>query len=700
MKITAIIKRDLQTYTRSKIKLLSLFVAILLPLAYGFLYLWAFWNPYDNMKNVPIAVVNEDVGTMREGEMENYGEKITEELKNSNVLDWNFTKRKDAENGLDQQKYYAIILIPQTFSSDLVSSTEENPRQAKIEWQTRDSTNFLFTTYFKNVISALGKKINENMLPEFSEEAQVKLEEITNKLGQAGEGAKALDNGLEEIENGSQTLSENLDKAERGSQNLTNGLETLDSKSNELQDGISKLRDGSAQLNTGLESANSGAESLSEGLADINDGAKQLKTGSIKMKSATRKLANGTEELNTKIESVDESLSPLYPFFENINDFIEKINSDYNLYIPNYISNTREQKEALLSGTEEIAEGSNTIADKMSDLDEGIGTLETGINAAQGGADTLSNGVNRLSEGSEDLHQGIINLQDGTKRYTDGVNSAYYGSQELSDGLYQLSSGSKQLAEGILKAQDGANTLSAGLEQGQERIEEELTPNKIEALMEIINEPVGIKNTSTDANQTYGAGFAPYFVPLALWMGALILTLLVPTRDPKLNISEVSKIEMTIGKFFLLALVGTAQAITLCTSLIYGLGLKAKYPFAFILFTILISLTFISIMQLFSFLFGKIGELIGIVFLMVQLTSASGTFPVQSAPHFFQFCSPFMPMTYAVRALRLLILGGNMDIAIQQAKTLLVFLFLFLAAKTITTPKTIRATDIYPLIEL
>lgn len=700
MKIIAIIKRDLQANTRNRIKFLSLVVAVLLPLAYGFLYLWAFWNPYENMNNVPVAVVNEDAGILYNDRQENYGRQIIDELENNDTLDWKLTNRRDAEDGLDNQKYYAVILIPQNFSADLVSAEEDEPRQAAIKWQTRDSTNFIFTTYFKNVIAALEKNINEKILPEFSQAAQVKLDEATGKLDEATDGANKLSEGLGQLKDGSETLQNNLQKASEGGKQLTDGLGELAAKSSDLNNGIEKAKEGSLVLNTGLESADSGMASLDKGLGKISDGAEELKEGSEKMEVGTRKLAEGNRELNNKVESADNSLSPYYPMLNALSNWINNFNEKYSTQIPNYVSYGKEQKDELIDGTEQLADGSETVADKMADLDEGVGTLQNGISSAKSGAGNLQNGISQLADGSSALNQGLNEIYDGSQKYTAGVSSAYFGSKELSSGLQQLADGSGTLTDGIQNAQNGASTLSAGISSGADQIKQKLTPEKISMLISIINEPVNFQNESINTNETYGAGFAPYFIPLALWMGALILTLLVPTRDLKLNINGVSKLEITIGKFFLLAIVGILQAATLAFSLIYGLGLNVQYPAELVLFCILISLTFISIMQLFSFMFGKIGELLGIIFLMIQLTSASGTFPVQASPRFFQICSLFTPMAYAVRGIRLFILGGNMQIAAKQVFILAAFLFFFLAAKTVATKPTVKATDIYPLIEL
>lgn len=700
MRIFAIIKKDLRTNLRDRIKLLSLIVAVLLPLAYGFLYLWAFWDPYDNMKNVPVAVVNQDAGAVYENERKNFGNQVTEGLGKNKILDWDFVDAQKAAAGLEDQKYYAVITIPEDFSAALVSTDGDDPHQATIGWRTLDSTNFLFSTYFRSAMGVLKKNVNREILPEFGAEAKVKVNELTGDIAEAGNGAKQLSSGLGQLKDGSKTLQENLDKASTGSGQLASGLGTLDSKSGELESGIKKAAEGSAALETGLESANSGIASLDKGLARLQGGAQELKDGSSQAVSGTRTLANGAQEMSDKIEVADQSLSPFYPFLSSLSGNIDSANSENSLNLPNFISTAKEQKAELVSGSERIADGSETLAEKMVTLDEGVGTLQSGIGSAKSGANTLRSGISKLSSGSSDLREGLDGISAGTQEYTDGVNSAHSGSKELSSGLAQMTDGSGKITAGLGSAQSGADTLGNKLSDGSDELQTQLSGDKVSSLISIINEPVVMKNESTNVNSTYGAGFAPYFIPLALWMGALILTLLVPTRDPKINVSKASRTEMTIGKFFLLAAVATLQALTLSLAVIYGLGLQAKYPLLLILFCVLISLTFTSIMQFLSFLLGKIGELLGIVFLMIQLTSASGTFPVESAPRFFQICNPVIPMTYAIRGLRLFILGGQMEIAEKQALMLGGFLLLFLALKTLATRKTVSATDIYPLIEL
>ena len=55
-------------------------------------------------------------------------------------------------------------------------------------------------------------------------------------------------------------------------------------------------------------------------------------------------------------------------------------------------------------------------------------------------------------------------------------------------------------------------------------------------------------------------------------------------------------------------------------------------------------------LQFLSASFGAVGKFLSIVLLMLQLTSAAGTFPIETVPRFFQVINPFLPMTYVVVA--------------------------------------------------
>ena len=50
--------------------------------------------------------------------------------------------------------------------------------------------------------------------------------------------------------------------------------------------------------------------------------------------------------------------------------------------------------------------------------------------------------------------------------------------------------------------------------------------------------------------------------------------------------------------------------------------------------------------------FGNAGKAIAIIILVLQITATGGIFPVEILPPFFQSIHPFLPLSYAVGALR------------------------------------------------
>src|SRR5690625_1897881 len=78
---------DLKRYSRGTMPRVALITIIVLPLLYGAMYLWAFWNPFAAIDKIPVALVNEDTGATVSGQQLRAGDQITEALVQSGQLD-------------------------------------------------------------------------------------------------------------------------------------------------------------------------------------------------------------------------------------------------------------------------------------------------------------------------------------------------------------------------------------------------------------------------------------------------------------------------------------------------------------------------------------------------------------------------------------------------------------------------------------
>lgn len=285
------------------------------------------------------------------------------------------------------------------------------------------------------------------------------------------------------------------------------------------------------------------------------------------------------------------------------------------------------------------------------------------------GTSTLKDGSTKLKDGSFKLNEGLISLADGTLKL-------YDGSTKLNDGLVKLA--------------DGTEELNNGLNDGYEEINNKLKFTS-DDMSKFMSEPVKLDEQPINHVPDYGTGFAPYFIPLSLWVGALIMFFIVSS-----DVEEKYKghsASIVFGKFITFAFLGTLQALASSFVLRNVLNLTVKNVALFYGFNILLSFVFIAVIQSLIFIFGDAGRFLSLVLLMLQLTSCGGTFPLELVPKFFVKINPYLPMTYATSALREIISGIDYGVLRKDILMLLAFMVAFMIVSIILKNRIDRISD-------
>jgi putative membrane protein len=96
-----------------------------------------------------------------------------------------------------------------------------------------------------------------------------------------------------------------------------------------------------------------------------------------------------------------------------------------------------------------------------------------------------------------------------------------------------------------------------------------------------------------------------------------------------------------------------------------------------ILLLCLMVLTYLTIVHFLVTAWGTVGLFFGLVLMVVQLTTSGGTFPWQTMPFIDQVLHQILPMGHAVDALRNLIYGGSLAVALQKSLVLLAYFVVF-----------------------
>ena len=108
---------DLKRFSRGAMPRIALVTVVLMPLLYGAMYLWAFWNPFDAVNKVPVALVNEDTGTVVDGKKLDAGAQVADALVDSGQLQLHQVSAAEAADGVSSGRYYFSVTLPQDFSA-------------------------------------------------------------------------------------------------------------------------------------------------------------------------------------------------------------------------------------------------------------------------------------------------------------------------------------------------------------------------------------------------------------------------------------------------------------------------------------------------------------------------------------------------------------------------------------------------------
>lgn len=649
---------ELKTITNRNFIRLAILTVIILPLLYGVLYLWAFWDPYGKLNNLPVAVVNEDAGYTDGSINTNYGDDLVKDLENNQVLRWDFVSQEQADNGLTNKTYYAEITIPNDFSSKIASVSGDNPQQANIIFKARESNNLIASQLISRVIAEVSKNINKEITQQY-------FNNIFSQIQKTGEG-------LQEGADGNGQLAEGLTTLQNGNKQLITGTNDLYQGSLTLTEAINCIILGNKNLSIGINDSYKGAQTLASGISQAANGSTALNTGASSLKNGVQQISVGVNQLIANMSASTNNLTIAQSYLVDPSTIITDPASPFygmtKLQAANYIINS------IISQST-----SATAQAQITSLKNGINSTITGSNDLTTGISNLNDALNnQLKPGGEQLAEGLNQLNNGETTLNNGLFELSSGSNTLSSGLVRLSLGEQDLGDGITQTKNGANILTSQLSNGAQKVLANSNLLLTGEFSRIMSNPVIFTDESIAQVDNYGTGFAPYFIPLALWVGGLVLFLIIRVDGKDEKEKHISSASLIFSKYITLAKIGFCQAVVLDAILILALGLKPLNYCLFFLFSILISWTFLAILLFLISLLQDAGKFLGIVLLMLQLTSASGTYPIETSPAFFQTIHPFLPMTYAVRGLREIVSGGNYGDIYLQCYVLLGFAIVFL----------------------
>lgn len=616
---------EIKRFGRSRMTRAAIVVLMLLPLVYGALYLWAYWDPFGQVDKMPVALVNSDRGVEVSGQHLNAGAEIAKSLTDDASLNWHVVDEQEARDGVEHGTYYFMLELPPDFSEAIASPLTGQPKQANLNAVYNDANNYISSnigrTAIDQVLNAVstrisGQAVNQVLSVVVSSGAGIK---------QAADGAAQLADGAVKVDDGVGQLAAGLHTARSGSAQLATGAK-------QLSDGIKKATDPLVAVTSALSKVGGDTQKLEDGTVALRQANDQIGAITGAQDSAAAALTSVIDQLSASPD----------PIANNAAGTLRGVQGDLRAhqFTPQIRQQLTDAENAAISMTSSLRNPGSPL---NSALDQ-VGSKNSDLNAK---LNQLRNGAQQLATGNAELAGGIAKLDTGAG--------------QLKAGTTQLRSGSAELAT---KLADGAGQVP------------DWTPAQKEAIADTIGGPVHLQNSSENAAPNFGTGMAPFFITLALFFGALVLWMVLRPLQNRPIAAEVPAIRVVFASYLPAAVIGLFQAVILYCVVRFALGMQVEHPVAMLAFMVLVSCTFVAATQAINALVGPaVGRVLLMALLMLQLVSAGGMYPVETTSRPFQMFHNYDPMTYGVNGLRQLILGG-IDHRLWQAIITLVVIWI------------------------
>ena len=691
--IIEIFRNDIKEVFRKTNTWIIIVGLIFLPSMYAWPNILSSWDPYGHTNNIKVAVTSEDAGATVDGKELNLGNSLVEGLKNNKNLDWQFVSNKEeAENGVRIGDYYASIVVPKNFSQDMTSVSRTEPQRATIEYTVNEKINAISPKITNSGASAIANNISKNFVEtangiifEKMHEAGIKFEENLPSIEKAKEEIFKLNDNFSTYES---TLSELIGKVEYGYNILNNVQNTLPEIDRVATNSIMIADKAGITINNIqgfnerlLPIINSHLNVVEEVSKEANVIAKEL-----------QKKPDKTEEIKARQKALDSRLQASTERLQLVKNIFEYFNKLSNERLFN---NQLERVTILLNDITTIKEVNNNIYNKMDHYDEIADTVkEEFVNKSAKINEVSSNMNSKLNVEVAPLISQVLSKAEVNIDKVSGIIAGAQGElpaveRKLSETEVKISNAYGKLLS--LQAQmPSAKSKIQKLTDEIKKADSGIDKNQLFNLLkvdykqqaEFFANPVKLQENKLYHIENYGSAMTPFYTVLSIWVGSLLMSSLLTTKveDEEKKYKPYQKY---FGRGLLFVIISLFQTLIITLGDMYVLGTQATSPYRFVLYALLISLLFSSIIYTIVCILGNVGKAVCIVLLVLQLGSSGGTFPIQMTSEFFQALYPKVPFTYSIGLLREAVGGVYLPAVERNIKILFIYLIVVLVGGAI-----------------
>ena len=680
-----IFRADLSRAHRSVISMVVVLGLVVLPSFFAWFNISASWDPFANTKNLRIAIANTDKGYKSDLiPLEvNIGNRVVSALRTNEQFNWVIDSEEQAIEKTRSGEYYAAVVIPSDFSQEMLTffssdahstpltyyiNEKKNGLAPKIAGQGAERVSAQINQVFAQTVAEIAADTASSLSDSLSDPTNVRgiqalnsrLESTSQRLNAAATSADAyagLMGSSVQLVDSTQTMITNASKAR----------DPLESAANNASASVDQISAGASQAASALSSAvSASAQSLEALSASIDDVYSRGGSSVASAVATLRSQATSVGNQSTQYLHVKETLAnlPGTPISQDVLDRLQA-SADRLSALQNAINKLADDMEKNVADA-----GAN-----RQDVKNLVGQAQSAISNLKSDVDsTLRPQLERLSGTINSATSSMENLRTQLSAASSSVNDGSNGVREGLSKLQSTFSGiGTQLREASQKIADIHNKLNDALESGNLAKVRTIIGSDPQALAVALAAPVGITTIPVYPVDNFGSQMAPFYTALALWVGSVLMIITIRSDVTTENVVEgldsshpavgyfkrhhLGLWEGFLGRYLIFGLIALTQATILSLGLLFFVKIQHVHPWLFMLTAWAIALVFSFLLYTFIATFGNAGKALGVLFLVLQITGAGGSFPLAILPDFFRSISPYLPATHGITALRAAIAG-------------------------------------------
>lgn len=597
------------------------------------------------------------------------GNQIVDNLKKNHKIGWVFVNTRNANMGIIDGSYTAMIEIPENFTGRFTSILKTPPKKPEIIY-----------------------KVNTKLNPVAGKITGVAKDTLTNEITTEFIATvnKAIFSSLNKVGGEAEKNKNNILKLKNNIIDVNNNMDLILSLLNSINNNSNNLSMFLTQLKATIPTINSSLSMISKNNTDnktmilntqntLNNSFNNIALNLNNAEAASYRIKNLTDALNTNFSSSNASI--IYSDISKINTELDNLNNSISSIIE-FLQNisATSPNESLANMLVSLKNTQGSIASQKSDINNLQKQLLSTNNLNKA---LVASITNRSSTMNKDLintntsYNGSVkaslnSISQNLVNVTNDASSILGTAQDLNNGINNLlqtsidgsnlsSKVSLDLKNRLLQFKDIISALSSKLQETNNndliQIISILQSNP-DFMGNFISTPFSIKDESIYSIPNYGSGMAPVYTVLAIWVGTLLLVSLLKTRVPDSQGLHILTLrEKHFGKMLTFITLSLIQSFIVSLGDILLLKIYTVNPALLIAFALMSGFTFCVIVFTLVSTLGNIGKAISIIFLIIQIAGSGSTYPIQVDPLFFRILQPMLPFTYSVGGFREAIAG-------------------------------------------